>query len=73
MCLSFELTKHFSALKDNQLTHEQRSAWPHSFRLNYTVAITANTLKTTLVVKNEDEDTFEFKSLLHTYFRVPVS
>jgi D-hexose-6-phosphate mutarotase len=30
-------------------------------------------LKTTLVVKNEDEDTFEFKSLLHTYFHVPVS
>ncbi|KAJ2963031.1 hypothetical protein NQZ79_g1919 [Umbelopsis isabellina] len=65
-----EVAVRFS-LKDNQLTHEQRSAWPHSFRLNYTVAITANTLRTTLVVKNEDEDTFEFKSLLHTYFRVP--
>ncbi|GAB5592458.1 hypothetical protein Unana1_07358 [Umbelopsis nana] len=65
-----EVSVRFS-LKDHQLSQTQRSAWPHSFRLTYTVAITAKTLKTTLVVKNEDEDTFEFKSLLHTYFHVP--
>ncbi|KAH8549578.1 galactose mutarotase-like domain-containing protein [Umbelopsis sp. PMI_123] len=64
-----EVSIRFS-LKDNQLKQAQRSAWSHSFRLNYTVALTAKSLRTTLVVKNEDEDTFEFKSLLHTYFQV---
>ncbi|KAI8083007.1 galactose mutarotase-like domain-containing protein [Halteromyces radiatus] len=58
------------ALKDNQLTKEQRQSWPHSFRLVYTVTLTANTLKTILTVKNEDSDTLEFNTLLHTYFRV---
>lgn len=58
------------ALKDNQLTKEQRQAWPHSFRLVYTVTLTAKSLKTYLTVKNEDSDTMEFNTLLHTYFRV---
>ncbi|SAM05636.1 hypothetical protein [Absidia glauca] len=61
------------ALKDNQLTKEQRQAWPHSFRLVYTVTLTANNLKTYLNVKNEDSDTMEFNTLLHTYFRVKVN
>ncbi|CAO3688124.1 unnamed protein product [Umbelopsis ramanniana] len=64
-----EVSVRFS-LKDNLLKQSQRSAWPHSFRLNYTVALTEKTLRTTLVVKNEDEDTFEFKTLLHTYFKI---
>ncbi|KAF7726085.1 hypothetical protein EC973_009059 [Apophysomyces ossiformis] len=59
------------ALKDTQLTQQQRSSWPHSFRLTYTVTLTAKSLKTVLVLKNEDEDTFEFNTLLHTYFKVP--
>ncbi|KAI9304232.1 galactose mutarotase-like domain-containing protein [Cunninghamella echinulata] len=58
------------ALKDNQLTKEQRQAWPHSFRLVYTVTLTSKSLKTYLTVKNEDSDTMEFNTLLHTYFRV---
>ncbi|KAI8340724.1 galactose mutarotase-like domain-containing protein [Chlamydoabsidia padenii] len=58
------------ALKDNQLTKEQRQSWSHSFRLVYTVTLTANNLKTYLNVKNEDSDTMEFNTLLHTYFRV---
>ncbi|ORX53981.1 galactose mutarotase-like protein [Hesseltinella vesiculosa] len=57
-------------LKDNQLTKEQRQAWSHSFRLTYTVTLTATSLKTFLTVKNEDSDTMEFNTLLHTYFRV---
>ncbi|ORZ02656.1 galactose mutarotase-like domain-containing protein [Syncephalastrum racemosum] len=59
------------ALKDNQLDSQLRKGWPHSFRLTYTVTLTAKSLKTVLVVKNEDEDTFEFNTLLHTYFRIP--
>ncbi|OAD76487.1 hypothetical protein PHYBLDRAFT_36080 [Phycomyces blakesleeanus NRRL 1555(-)] len=59
------------ALKDTQLTQQQRNSWPFSFRLSYTVALSEKSLKTTLVVKNEDIDTFEFNTLLHTYLLVP--
>ncbi|KAI9359695.1 galactose mutarotase-like domain-containing protein [Pilaira anomala] len=58
-------------LKDTQIPQEARNAWPHSFRLTYTVSLTEKSLKTAFNLKNEDEDTFEFNTLLHTYFRVP--
>ena len=64
---------HLAALKDTQLDLKLRSGWPHSFRLTYTVSLTAKSLKTVLSLKNEDEDTFEFNTLLHTYFHAPVS
>ncbi|KAI8376500.1 P-loop containing nucleoside triphosphate hydrolase protein [Radiomyces spectabilis] len=57
-------------LKDNQLPQDTRSKWPHSFRLTYTITLSAKSIKTFLVVKNEDEDTFEFNTLLHSYFRI---
>lgn len=60
-------------LKDTQIPQEARSAWAHSFRLTYTVSLTAKSIKTFIHLKNEDEDTFEFNLLLHTYFSVPVS
>jgi len=60
-------------LKDTQLTHVLRSAWPHSFRITYTITLTADSLKTVLAVKNEGSDAFEFNTLLHTYLAVPAS
>ncbi|KAG2194560.1 hypothetical protein INT47_006519 [Mucor saturninus] len=58
-------------LKDTQIPQEARNAWPHSFRLTYTVSLSAKSIKTFFNLKNEDEDTFEFNTLLHTYFSVP--
>ncbi|KAF1799732.1 galactose mutarotase-like domain-containing protein [Mucor lusitanicus] len=58
-------------LKDTQIPQEARNAWAHSFRLTYTVSLTAKSIKTFINLKNEDEDTFEFNLLLHTYFSVP--
>ncbi|KAI8637632.1 galactose mutarotase-like domain-containing protein [Parasitella parasitica] len=58
-------------LKDTQIPQEARNAWRHSFRLTYTVSLTSKSIKTFITVKNEDEDTFEFNTLLHTYFSVP--
>ncbi|KAI8091128.1 P-loop containing nucleoside triphosphate hydrolase protein [Gilbertella persicaria] len=58
-------------LKDTQIPQEARNAWPHSFRLIYTVTLSSKSLKTFCQLKNEDEDTFEFNTLLHTYFSVP--
>ncbi|CDS10766.1 hypothetical protein LRAMOSA11252 [Lichtheimia ramosa] len=65
-----EVTVRF-ALKDTALEKTLRNGWPHSFRLTYTVTLTANSLKTALMVKNEDQDTFEFNTLLHTYLNAP--
>ncbi|KAG2235426.1 hypothetical protein INT48_005776 [Thamnidium elegans] len=64
-----EVTVRFG-LKDTQIPQEARNAWPHSFRLTYTVSLTEKSLKSVCHLKNEDEDTFEFNTLLHTYFRV---
>ncbi|OZJ02313.1 hypothetical protein BZG36_04450 [Bifiguratus adelaidae] len=64
-----EVTVRFG-LKDTQLTQAQRAAWPYSFRLTYTVTLTANALATALTVKNEGEDTFEINALFHTYYAV---
>ncbi|RUP48249.1 galactose mutarotase-like domain-containing protein, partial [Jimgerdemannia flammicorona] len=58
-------------LGEAQLTDALRSAWPNSFRLTYTVTLTADTLKTVLSVKNEGSNAFEFNTLLHTYLSVP--
>lgn len=60
-------------LKETQISSEARKAWPHSFNLIYTVTLTDKTIKTFLSLKNEDKEAFEFNTLLHTYFRVPVS
>ncbi|KAI9278227.1 galactose mutarotase-like domain-containing protein [Phascolomyces articulosus] len=58
-------------LKDTQLDSKLRNGWPHSFRLTYTVTLGEKSISTVLGLKNEDEDTFEFNTLLHTYFYAP--
>ncbi|KAG0759468.1 hypothetical protein G6F16_009862 [Rhizopus arrhizus] len=58
-------------LNDKQISPEARNAWPHSFRLTYTVTLTEKSLKAFCDLKNQDKDAFQFNTLLHTYFRVP--
>ncbi|KAI7848714.1 galactose mutarotase-like domain-containing protein [Circinella umbellata] len=58
-------------LKDTQLDSKLRNGWPYSFRLTYTVTLGEKSIDTVLGLKNEDEDTFEFNTLLHTYFNAP--
>merc|ERR1712061_811957 len=51
---------------------ETEKMWPHKFQLIYNVKVTDNKLLTTLSIKNlNEEDSFEFTTLLHTYLRVP--
>lgn len=56
-----------------QLTPNDKTlaAWPHKFKLTYTVSLEDKDLKTTLQVQNADDLPFEFTALLHTYFGVP--
>ncbi|EDQ89969.1 uncharacterized protein MONBRDRAFT_18889 [Monosiga brevicollis MX1] len=55
-------------LTDNE---ETRAMWPHGFELLYTVALSDHRLTCTLRIRNTGTEAFGFKTLLHTYFRVP--
>lgn len=52
------------------------SAWPHKFRLKYSVTLVSPTtyspakLTTMLSVHNTDSTKFDFTALMHTYFRL---
>jgi glucose-6-phosphate 1-epimerase len=56
-------------LRDNPKT---LSAWPNKFILTYTVTVTRGELKCDLKVENpkENERSFNFTTLLHTYFAI---
>jgi len=47
------------------------SVWPFKFELEYTVELSAVSLKMTLAVMNVDSNPFNFQALLHTYFLIP--
>ncbi|CAG8450351.1 7330_t:CDS:2 [Ambispora gerdemannii] len=65
-----EVTATFG-LTGSQTPKNLREAWPKKFQLIYTVSLTARTLKTSLKVKNEDNEAFNFHVLFHTYFLAP--
>lgn len=54
------------------LTEEFRKAWPFEFGLVYSVTLTKDTLETSLQVRNEGSQNFEFQVLMHTYFNIEV-
>ncbi len=50
-------------------TEATLAAWPHKFKLIYTVRLTLADLTTGLQVVNSDSSLFSFTALLHTYLR----
>ncbi|CAG8606105.1 18358_t:CDS:2, partial [Acaulospora morrowiae] len=58
-------------LTDTQVPENLRQKWSKKFKLTYTVTLTEDTLSNTLAVKNEDAGSFDFNTLLHTYYLVP--
>lgn len=62
-------------LTDSQVPPELISKWPKKFKLTFVVTLTKETLENTFIVKNEEtkdlSSSFNFHSLLHTYFSVP--
>lgn len=51
-------------------TTETRIRWPHSFRLEQTIALVDGHLEMKFTVKNRGDLPFDFTSALHTYLRV---
>jgi glucose-6-phosphate 1-epimerase len=48
-----------------------RALWSYDFQLEYTVSLTANSLKVDLKATNKHTDAFKCHTLFHTYFRIP--
>lgn len=59
-------------LSDGMLPEEIRTAWNHKFSLTYSVTLSTEELETTLVVRNVDSTTWDFKVLFHTYLKIDV-
>lgn len=59
-------------LSHSMLTEESRKSWPFEFGLVYSVTLTKDTLETSLQVRNEGKQNFEFQVLMHTYFDIQV-
>ncbi|KAL5333568.1 class II aldolase/adducin N-terminal [Aspergillus crustosus] len=57
-------------LSASNLTPEFRSKWGYEFGLVYSVTLSTEGLGTSLQVRNQGEESFEFQVLLHTYFAV---
>ena len=60
-------------LDHSMISEEHRQMWPFDFELVYTVRLSAGTLETQLRVQNIGDKAFDFNTLLHTYFLIPVS
>lgn len=59
-------------LSSAMLTSDFQSKWPHEFGLVYSVTLSPEGLGTSLQVRNQGEQSFEFQVLLHTYFGIEV-
>ncbi|KAL4784842.1 galactose mutarotase-like domain-containing protein [Aspergillus varians] len=57
-------------LSSAMLSSEFRSKWPLEFGLVYSVTLSPDGLGTSLQVRNQGNQSFEFQVLLHSYFRV---
>ncbi|CAL5873630.1 uncharacterized protein PFLUO_LOCUS7911 [Penicillium psychrofluorescens] len=57
-------------LSHGMLSEEFRKAWPYEFGLVYSITLTKDALETTLQVRNEGKQNFEFQVLMHTYLNV---
>jgi hypothetical protein len=60
-------------LSPSNLSDASKKAWPYNFGLIYSVTLGREGLTTSIVVRNEGEDAWDFQVLMHTYLRVKVS
>jgi glucose-6-phosphate 1-epimerase len=59
-------------LSPSNLSDASKKAWPYSFGLIYSVTLGREGLTTSIVVRNEGEEAWDFQVLMHTYLRVKV-
>lgn len=60
-------------LSSSNLNQASKDAWAHGFGLIYSVTLGREGLGTSMVVRNEGTEAWEFQILMHTYLRVGVS
>ena len=60
-------------LSSENLSEEVKALWPYRFGLLYSVTLDRESLFTTLVVTNDGDVSFDFQTLLHTYFKIKVA
>ncbi|KAG0326826.1 hypothetical protein BGZ99_008928 [Dissophora globulifera] len=58
-------------LDHTMISDEYRKAWPYDFSLIYTVKLSAESIETHLKIHNVGDKSFDFNTLLHTYFLIP--
>lgn len=59
-------------LSAQQLSDESKQAWQYDFDLIYSVTLGKDGLQTMLRIHNKGKESFEFQTLLHTYFKIDV-
>lgn len=59
-------------LGPENLSAEAREAWKGEFGLIYSVALTRGALRTSILVRNDGGEAWDFQVLMHTYLRVKV-
>nr|KMM68900.1 aldose 1-epimerase family protein [Coccidioides posadasii RMSCC 3488] len=57
-------------LSNSMLSDKFKGDWPYEFGLVYSVTLSKGSLETSLRVQNEGLKSFEFQTLLHSYFKV---
>jgi len=57
-------------LSSSNLDAESKKAWPYDFGLIYSVTLSREGLETSMLVRNEGSEPWEFQLLMHTYLRV---
>lgn len=59
-------------LSHDSLSEASRAAWPYKFGLIFSVTLSREGLTTSMVVRNEGDEAYEFQTLMHTYLRINV-
>jgi glucose-6-phosphate 1-epimerase len=60
-------------LGPENLSAEARTKWGYNFAVIYSVTLGQSSLRTSILVRNEGQESWDFQTLMHTYLRVPVS
>jgi glucose-6-phosphate 1-epimerase len=60
-------------LSPSNLDDATKKAWPYNFGLIYSITFNKDELETSILVRNEGGEAWEFQTLMHTYLRVKVS
>jgi len=59
-------------LSPSNLDDAAKKAWPYNFGVIYSITFNKDALETSILVRNEGGEAWEFQTLMHTYLRVKV-